>query len=589
MKKHALVIFTAILFPVLLYSVPDKKITIAKLSVKSMPFNERRDPVADSPYNAFDGDIRTAALYADFTIEFKEPAAMNEIKIINGSAGDKSLFKQNSRLRDIEITLYTDDISPEKKVPDKKVVKKKTKPAKKIPKIPGKKETKKNPDKPDKKEPKSENKENTKAKDLINISSDSFYDANAFIFAAVQEGDITKDNKASSPDTDKKNTGTSGKEKSPEQDNNNNKITKTKPGDKIKKVVNQKQPGSEKKAKKVNDKKTELKKLDEKDKTGKLKTKTDIRDEVKPVPRKETDAEKKEQKKAESTGQKKDDSEKVKTGNKKTDSSEKKKDNTGKTPDSESVKKEMKKPGDKKISKSVTKPLKKKTGKKPIKQVPLKSTAGIFKPQNDRDGRVFIYHTLKDSMGPQSIKLKKSYNVSKILFRTRDNEFYYSKVKDRACIAEIGFYNKGKKIPIDGLDEMKKKYADKYNSALFNSINGAIFLLYNQNDIIMRVIFHRDGKIGFIDRYKCRNKNDKDCTSLLFPDRWRIRDGKLYMRFQEIWMLWKFELECPYDFINETQPGFEIPGYLKIYNKKGNDFTEDYLHLFRNSENFISE
>ncbi|PKL15356.1 MAG: hypothetical protein CVV49_21455 [Spirochaetae bacterium HGW-Spirochaetae-5] len=105
MKKHLFIILLLFLMPALLHSVTDEGISIVKLSMEPIPFNERRDPVTDSPYNAFDGDLKSAALYSDFTMEFSKPVTIDQIKIINGNASDKSFFKKQNRERDIEITL----------------------------------------------------------------------------------------------------------------------------------------------------------------------------------------------------------------------------------------------------------------------------------------------------------------------------------------------------------------------------------------------------------------------------------------------------------------------------------------------------
>ncbi|HRX48273.1 MAG TPA: hypothetical protein P5120_12200 [Spirochaetota bacterium] len=88
-------------------------ISIKNLSSELIPFSENRDPANDSLYNAFDFDSATSALFSDFSVQFNTPLTADEIKIVNGNNGK---FKLYSRLRDIEITLYTINTADENKI-----------------------------------------------------------------------------------------------------------------------------------------------------------------------------------------------------------------------------------------------------------------------------------------------------------------------------------------------------------------------------------------------------------------------------------------------------------------------------------------
>jgi hypothetical protein len=92
------------------------------------------------------------------------------------------------------------------------------------------------------------------------------------------------------------------------------------------------------------------------------------------------------------------------------------------------------------------------------------------------------------------------------------------------------------------------------------------------------MVFNEDGTMEFIDRYKCKNKGDSDCTATMMPAQWRITDGKLYMRYHTIWRLWKYELDSQSDIINYTDNS-EPPRWMKIYLKSDNGFTDKYLDL----------
>ncbi|MCL1834115.1 MAG: hypothetical protein FWG49_06385, partial [Leptospirales bacterium] len=178
------------------------------------------------------------------------------------------------------------------------------------------------------------------------------------------------------------------------------------------------------------------------------------------------------------------------------------------------------------------------------------------------------------------VDLKSSYSVKRIDFRTRDDENYKGVETDRTAITEIAFFNKEKRIPFQDIDTMKKKYVENYNKILKESLSNMVFVTYENNDITMRVELKEDGGMKFIDRYKCKNKDDSDCTSEAMPVMWRITDGKLYMRYHTIWRLWRYELDCQSDIINNTE-NFESPRWMKIYFKSDAGFTDKYLDLVR--------
>jgi hypothetical protein len=249
-----------------------------------------------------------------------------------------------------------------------------------------------------------------------------------------------------------------------------------------------------------------------------------------------------------------------KINNKKTTNSK-----TGKTNTSNSAKKAIPK-------QTVTKK------DKPAATITKKSD--VIKLENDSEGRVLVSISLNDSMEYQGVDLKSRYMIRRIDFRTKDDEYYKGSEPDRTAITEITFFNKGKKLPFKGIDAMKEKYIANYNQALRESISCMNFVIYENNDVSLRLEIKEDGAMEFIDRFKCKNKGDSDCTSAMMPVMWRITDGRLYMRYHTIWRLWKYELDSQSDIINHSEYS-EPPRWMKIYFKSDNGFADKYLNLVR--------
>jgi len=721
MKKHFLILLLLLSIPVVLHSVNEEGLTITKLSMEPIPFNERRDPVTDSPYNAFDGDLKTTALYSDFTIEFNKPAAIDQIKIMNGNVSASENFKRDNRERDIEITLYTVAIKSDKKVKVKSI---KTRPKKQ--------ETKKEPvndkdikikdskDKtlPEKKEENEKDKNEIKKSatpekvvqidefEILNRLDSRDYSARDDVkfYLTASETAVEPEKKISKeikPDKvkeiipvqkekagTKKAKGTPVKKKPVDKklekksekketkkteilksEKNNNVKTKTvikkspeknvqvkaeskKAAPKTeKKPVTNKEKRPEKNIIEIIDSKKENKKI-EKTSTDAVKKSEEIKKELKPENVKK-DAEKtdlemnsavedetvkiepdttvekvslpvikktEQKKKKKVTAENK--SKKVKAAAKKSDANKieitdsKDKSVKGKLPadkeksgadkkavKSETKKKDVDKLTDKKTDsgkedkilkkKEIKKEVKNEVNKKEIKKteqkkspvdVKVKKMTGVVKVENDPSGRVMVYTSLKDSAVLQNIDLKGGYAVTKIEFRTRDDEYYAGSVPDRSAISEISFLNNGKIIPVQGIDALKKSYAMRYDKTLTGAISGETFIMNENGDVSLRVKFGKDGSIVYYDRFKCAKKGDADCTYLSMPDRWRVTEGKLLMRYHTLWRVWKYELDSQSDMLSdEEQPA---PRWMKIYFKSDTGFTDKYLDLVR-SENGV--
>jgi len=767
MKKNILLILFLITIPLILHPETEDGIIIKKFTMEPVPYNERRDPVADSPYNAFDGDSKTAALYSNFTLEFGKPVKIDQIKIINGNASGKDNFKKNNRERDIEITLYTDVVySPgikEKKEKKKKTVNKKIQlkgselkkedsSKKTVPDKIDKDKTDKNTNEENKIKNEKIEKENTEQKNndikekenedreknkteipekvvydnnfnkselshngyvKLHLIADTVSDAEQKSVEDIKTENIEpvkkQDQVTNTSETKKKKTGnpktkSTGIKKS-EDDKNKIEIIeskKEKPAD-IKKAeltddkseeknkeikpenVKENTDDTEVKKSLAADQKPEvLKKKPEIKKTKAVKKKSDSKKTGKSKKSKANSKDKKKnkvkpsKKSAKKTEKKKTDTKKEIPANNKnkieiTETKEKtvKEDTPPEVKKNEEIQKdekqdmekkestvteikktnpeekeavkidpdkpvekivlpEMKKKEEKKQEKQQLKKTTQKSGKEKTKKekskkdkshapdkkteenktesktsdkkkvlkidkekktedVKVKKMTGIVRIENDNAGRILIYTTLKDSMEFQSISLKGEYTIKKIDFRTRDDEYYTGTEPDRSAITEISFFNKSKKIPFAGIDSMKKSYTERYNKALTDAISGQTFIMNDNNEIILRLIFKKDGGIEFFDRFKCRKKVDPDCTSLQMPDRWKITDGKLLMRYHTLWRVWKYELDSQSDMLDEENTFIEPPRWMKIYFKSENGFTQNYIDLQRSDNGVWSK
>ncbi len=740
MRKHILILLLLFAMPVLVHSVTEEGITITKISMEPVSFNERRDPVADSPFNAFDGDVKSAALYSDFTMEFARPVTIDQIRIINGNAADKDLFKKSNRERDIEITLYTVEVKSEKKIPEKKIKKKVLK------KTENKKTSVKDQETKDKSEPdkvkdkkadkdkiekiekekqpekiiEDKNKEIKKTdtpEKVVNDyefeKSDEYLSDVKFILTADEkivepEKKAVEEVKAKKDKTDSDTVTKKTEKKENRTDKKTEKKTEKKKKDKKKSDIKKtekkkfekkdvkKEPADKKTAEKKPSIKTVAKKGEsEKSVSNKEKTKknpakekapnkniieiTDSKKDVKTQPEKEEsvknvktetvktenkeehavedkpakiepdkplekivlpEIKKIEKKKTDTKDQKKDQKKdhKKKTEKKKKEkavkSNSKKEKNKNKIEitDSKNKKETADKSADKTVEKTADKTTDKaadkstdkksdkenKKGKtekiisdkkkkekdavkidnknrKPaadktlIEDTSVKKMAGVVKIENDSLGRVLIYTTLKDTVDPQTLDLKGKYAVTKIDFRTRDDGYYTGSEPDRSGITEISFVNNKKIIPINGIDTMKKNYSDKFSKKLTESISGETFLMYENGDVSLRMTFRKDGVMEFNDRFKCSKKGDADCTSLMMPDRWKITDGKLYMRYHTLWRNWKYELDSQSDMLGESSDESDPPRWLKLYFKSDAGFTDKYLDLVRSEKGVWAE
>lgn len=642
MKKNIFILLILLTIPVLVHPVSPEGVIIKNLSMKPVPFNERRDPQSDSPYNAFDGDLKSAALYSDFTVEFETPVSIDQIKIMNGNTSSKDVFMKSNRERDVEITLYAVAIKSNKNETEKEK-----------PKIKKKKETKKDTGKEknikvkeskEKNQPEinEKNKKENKEKEIkksgtpekvVNAdeyeTSDDYIQNNVMLYLTASEtvSDPVEKTVLTPEKETKKATGKTDK----------NKATPKKKSDEIKKT------SKKKNAKKVSDKKVVKESVSDTASGGNIIEITDSKKNKSAADTEKKDKAAESVQKAETLKNQAVKVETIKpiTGTEKVPDIEQdnpieklpipeiKKDKIKKLEPAKKVqvkadeKKKVitekeKKPisADKKLSKKkATKPESKmnknfgvtdkkitdkreelkKEGKstgtpdKPDENVTVNKMTGIVKIEGDSEGRVFVYASLKDSMDFQSLDLKGEYTVTKIGFRTKDDEYYSGTESDRSGITEIALFNKGKIISFQGIENLKKTYKDRYNKYLTDSISGETFVMLDNNEIVMRMTFRKDGRMEFHDRFKCSKKGDAECTSTSMPDMWRVTDGKLFMRYHTLWRVWKYELDCQSDMLSAQSEMTEPPRWMKIYYKSDTGFSDKYLDLARSEKGIWTE
>ncbi len=245
-----------------------------------------------------------------------------------------------------------------------------------------------------------------------------------------------------------------------------------------------------------------------------------------------------------------------------------------------SVKKEPAKKSE--IKKDPLKTDLKKENKAVKDDIPFKKMEGLTRIENDSEGRIIINVSLKDIPREQSIKFGGVYTITAMEIRKRDDSNYAGSNSELPYFSGINFYNKGKRLTFQGFDSFKRAYEERFVKALEVSITDKMFSVFDHEKEVTRVFFKKNGKIEFRDRYKCLKQNDPDCTSASMPDMWMIRDGRIYMRFLNEWVLWKYELEYTPEIMNGAESESDSRQWLKLYYKNGSGFSENFLYLEKN-------
>lgn len=496
-----ILIFTFFLFPGI---ASGEGISILKLNSEPVPFNDMRDPVNDSLYNAFDIDPESSALFSDFSIHFTSPVTIDELKIINGNTRK---FKQYSRLRDIEITLYTIKVIEDKKKMKSVDNKFKSKQNKKDQKIKTDKssEGKDNripvKDKKSDKEPvKDDKNKNTDEKNTSGVTACSGSNAMGPVTGILNNPLAEEPDKPVQVEVKEIHQDKSVNKKNDIRDSGKTPVKKNGTGQKIT--------------------------------ADKKKKKTALPDVKKPANKKQ----------------------------KVLNSAPKIKQNTSE----KNLKKES-------SLKTETLPA--------TKDIPFKKMEGVTKILNDSEGRVIINVSLKDINIEQSIKLGGEYSISAFEIRKRDDYNYSGSNSELPYLSSVSLLYKSKRAIFQALDPLKKEYVQRFVKALELSITDKVFSAFENDKEVTRVFFRKNGKIEIRDRFKCSKKGDTDCTSSSMPDMWMIRDGRLYLRYKNEWIPWKFELEYTPDIMNGAESESDSRQWFKLYYKNETGFSENYLYL----------
>ncbi|HOM87775.1 MAG TPA: hypothetical protein PLU42_07035 [Spirochaetota bacterium] len=142
---------------------------------------------------------------------------------------------------------------------------------------------------------------------------------------------------------------------------------------------------------------------------------------------------------------------------------------------------------------------------------------------------------LKDVMEYQKITFEKTYSIKRFTFQGL-GVYKGSKYND-TCITELKFYNKGKEIPVNDVEKLKKEYVKWVGERLkkFFAIGK-----FRVEEWMGEAYIRKDGgirykvwKIGEMNKYIDLNQ---------YPSKYEIKDSRLYMVIQGKEGLVKYEL-----------------------------------------------
>jgi len=146
--------------------------------------------------------------------------------------------------------------------------------------------------------------------------------------------------------------------------------------------------------------------------------------------------------------------------------------------------------------------------------------------------------TLKDTMEFQNIKLSKTYTFKQLqigasIWRDKEKSIYEGEKSNNICLTDILFYYKGNKINIINSNNLKQKYVSTLTNTLIDNFSD---------------------KSYYMDSSEINTKSYKDGRFIVttesgilhsIPDRWKIKDSKLYMRLKGKWRLFEYRLNEP--------------------------------------------
>jgi hypothetical protein len=161
----------------------------------------------------------------------------------------------------------------------------------------------------------------------------------------------------------------------------------------------------------------------------------------------------------------------------------------------------------------------------------------IFKPEETKNGKEsYILETieLKDVIEYQGIKLSREFFTKKIQIAIRSGSgklsgrepgksqvFYGGSKYEDICISELEFYYKGKKINTVNSKTLKADYKKKLHKDLVKAFSDKIYSWGDGSDA-PELTTYKDGRIIY--------KRSIFGPGPVYPDRWKVKDSKLYMK-----------------------------------------------------------
>jgi len=139
---------------------------------------------------------------------------------------------------------------------------------------------------------------------------------------------------------------------------------------------------------------------------------------------------------------------------------------------------------------------------------------------------------IKDTDKFQMLKLKQRYYLDSIFIVAIGEEYKGTKYND-TCISEIEFYDEGKKIEIENIDELQKSYLKKSNDILIRALSGHSYKFRPVNHVnrVHVIHFSKSGRIKFSHSVFHSNINPDEIMDEFFPfDEWKVKNLKLFLR-----------------------------------------------------------
>lgn len=184
----------------------------------------------------------------------------------------------------------------------------------------------------------------------------------------------------------------------------------------------------------------------------------------------------------------------------------------------------------------------------------IRIAGGLFKSEdlfykNNRPREIVLsfFNTEKNQMMKKSIKEttwiledKMVYQelifepivINRLVFGVFD--IYKGSKYNDTCVSEVELYNGNHKYKISNIESIKKNYVKNVHSWLLSLFNGSKFEL---GENLGYAYSYKNGDI----KYQHRMQNDCMLHSA-YPDRWKVVQGKLYMRLLGKWKLVEYLL-----------------------------------------------